>query len=158
MPLFLICYKPCLSLRHLLLAWIFYMIGSMNTEAGVSDVSIEPIDRTNFRLTIAGSQLEINIRDKILLSKQDILLEWIKYSAQAVHQYYGQFPVDRLKIKLNVAGGFTVRFGQAIYNPVVGSRPGAFVQISFPHWPGWSRAFSASPVHDLRVNAASPVD
>jgi hypothetical protein len=85
----------------------------MNVEAGVSDVSIEPIDRTNFRLTIAGSQLEVNIRDKVLLSKQDILLEWIKYSAQVVHRYYGRFPVDRLKIELNVAGGFAVRFGQA---------------------------------------------
>ncbi|RLA13875.1 MAG: hypothetical protein DRQ59_04350 [Gammaproteobacteria bacterium] len=105
--------KPCLLLRHYLLAWLFFTIGSMNVEAGVSDVSIEPIDRTNFRLTIAGSQLEVNIRDKVLLSKQDILLEWIKYSAQVVHQYYGRFPVDRLKIELNVAGGFAVRFGQA---------------------------------------------
>jgi hypothetical protein len=30
-----------------------------------------------------------------------------------VHRYYGRFPVDRLKIELNVAGGFAVRFGQA---------------------------------------------
>ena len=105
--------KPCLLLRHYLFAWLFFTIGSMNVEAGVSDVSIEPIDRTNFRLTIDGSQLEVNIRDKVLLSKQDILLEWIKYSAQVVHQYYGRFPVDRLKIELNVAGGFAVRFGQA---------------------------------------------
>jgi hypothetical protein len=105
--------KPCLLLRHYLFAWLFFTIGTMNVEAGVSDVSIEPIDRTNFRLTIDGSQLEVNIRDKVLLSKQDILLEWIKYSAQVVHQYYGRFPVDRLKIELNVAGGFAVRFGQA---------------------------------------------
>ena len=105
--------KPCLLLRHYLFAWLFFTIGSMNVEAGVSDVSIEPIDRTNFRLTIDGSQLEVNIRDKVLLSKQDILLEWIKYSALVVHQYYGRFPVDRLKIELNVAGGFAVRFGQA---------------------------------------------
>jgi hypothetical protein len=105
--------KPCLLLRHYLFVWLFFTIGSMNVEAGVSDVSIEPIDRTNFRLTIGASQLEVNIRDKVLLSKQDILLEWIKYSAQVVHQYYGRFPVDRLKIELNVAGGFAVRFGQA---------------------------------------------
>jgi len=105
--------KSCLLLRFYFFVWLFFTIGSMNVEAGVSDVSIEPIDRTNFRLTIAGSQLEVNIRDKVLLSKQDILLEWIKYSAQVVHQYYGRFPVDRLKIELNVAGGFAVRFGQA---------------------------------------------
>jgi len=105
--------KPCLLPRLYLFAWLFFTIGSMKVEAGVINVSIEPIDRTHFRLTIDGSQLEVNIRDKVLLSKQGILLEWIKYSAQVVHQYYGRFPVDRLKIELNVAGGFAVRFGQA---------------------------------------------
>jgi len=105
--------NPGSLLRRILFAWMLFSVGSLNLEAGVSDVSIEPIDRTNFRLTIAGSQLEVNIRDKVLLSKQDILLDWIMYSAQVVHQYYGRFPVDRLNIKLNVAGGYSVRFGQA---------------------------------------------
>ncbi|MCZ6487800.1 MAG: hypothetical protein O6703_06455, partial [Gammaproteobacteria bacterium] len=106
-------FNPCSLPRRFLFAWIFFALGSMNVLATVRDVSIEPIDRTNFRLIIGDSRLEINIRDKVLLSKQDILLEWIKYSAQVVDQYYGRFPVDHLNIKLNVAGGFAVRFGQA---------------------------------------------
>ena len=105
--------NTCLLLRYFLFAWIYFAPGSIDVRAAVSDASIEPVDRTNFRLTIGGSQLEINIRDKVLLSKQDILLQWIKYSAQVVHQYYGRFPVDQLQISLNVAGGFAVRFGQA---------------------------------------------
>ena len=105
--------NTCLLLRYFLFAGIFFALGSIDVRAAVSDVSIEPIDRTNFRLTIGSSQLEINIRDKVLLSKQDILLEWIKYSTQVVYQYYGRFPVDQLNISLNVAGGFAVRFGQA---------------------------------------------
>ncbi|MCZ6723891.1 MAG: hypothetical protein O6938_08190 [Gammaproteobacteria bacterium] len=106
-------FNPCSLPRRFLFAWIYFALGSMNVLATVRDVSIEPIDRTNFRLIIGDSQLEINIRDKVLLSKQDILLEWIKYSAQVVDRYYGRFPVDHLNIKLNVAGGFAVRFGQA---------------------------------------------
>jgi hypothetical protein len=105
--------NTCLLLRYFLFSGIFFALGSIDVRATVSDVSIEPIDRTNFRLTIGSSQLEINIRDKVLLSKQDILLEWIKYSTQVVYQYYGRFPVDQLYISLNVAGGFAVRFGQA---------------------------------------------
>ena len=105
--------NTCLLLRYILFAGIFIALGSIDVRAAVSDVSIEPIDRTNFRLTIGSSQLEINIRDKVLLSKQDILLDWIRYSTQVVYQYYGRFPVARLNISLNVAGGFAVRFGQA---------------------------------------------
>ena len=93
--------------------WLFFVTGSINAQANVSDVLIEKIDRNNFRLTIDGSQLTVNIRDTVLLSKQDILLEWIKYSAQVVHHYYAQFPVEKLLVRLEVTGGFAVRFGQA---------------------------------------------
>jgi hypothetical protein len=95
------------------LTCIVFILGLINAEARVTGVTIEQIDRNNFRLLIDGSRLDVNIRDKVLLSKKDMLLEWIEYSAQTVHQYYGQFPVDNLEINLNVSGGFAVRFGQA---------------------------------------------
>jgi hypothetical protein len=85
----------------------------MQASTHLTELTIEPIDRTNFLLSIDGSQIEVSIRDSVLLSKQEMLLEWIKYSAQIVHQYYDRFPVDHLQIKLEVAGGFAVRFGQA---------------------------------------------
>ena len=101
-----------MSVRVLVL-WVIFIFGSINAQAEVADVTVTQLDDTNFRLLIDGSQLNISIRDRVLLSKKDLLLEWIKYSAQTVHQYYGQFPVDNLDINLNVSGGFAVRFGQA---------------------------------------------
>ena len=101
-----------MSVRVLVMGLIF-IFGSINAQAEVADVTVTQLDNTNFRLLIDGSQLNISIRDRVLLSKKDPLLEWIKYSAQTVHQYYGQFPVDNLDINLNVSGGFAVRFGQA---------------------------------------------
>ena len=98
---------------RIFVTWILLILGLINAEAKVADVTIEQIDKTSFRLLIAGSQLDVSIRDRVLLTKRDMLLDWIKYSAQTVHQYYGRFPVDKLDINLNVSGGFAVRFGQA---------------------------------------------
>jgi hypothetical protein len=55
----------------------------------------------------------VEIRDVVMLSKQDVLLDWIIQSAQIVENYYGRFPVPTVKIKLQVSGGNAVRFGQA---------------------------------------------
>ena len=101
-----------MSVRVLVMG-VILIFGSINAQAEVADVTVTQLDNTNFRLLIDGSHLDISIRDRVLLSKKDLLLEWIKYSAQTVHQYYGQFPVDNLDINLNVSGGFAVRFGQA---------------------------------------------
>ncbi len=98
---------------RVIVTWVVLIFSLTNVEAEVADVTIEQIDKTNFRLLIAGSRLDVNIRDRVLLSKKDILLNWIEYSAQTVYQYYGRFPVDNLDININVSGGFAVRFGQA---------------------------------------------
>ena len=57
----------------------------------------------------------------MLRGKQDMLLEWVIYSAETVTRYYGRFPVDGVHINLQVAGGDAVRFGQAFggESPVV---------------------------------------
>jgi len=74
---------------------------------------IETLSKTEFAFDLDGSRISIEIRDRILLSKKDMLLDWVLYSAKTVYQYYGRFPVDKVQIKLQVSGGFAVRFGQA---------------------------------------------
>ena len=49
----------------------------------------------------------------MLRGKQDMLLDWVVYSAKTVTHYFGRFPVDSVGIKLQVTGGHAVRFGQA---------------------------------------------
>ena len=83
------------------------------SQGKVAPVGIEQISKTDFRLEIDGARLDVSIRDLVLLSKKDLLLDWVSYSAQTVHHYYGRFPVDKVKIELNVSGGFAVRFGRA---------------------------------------------
>ncbi len=79
----------------------------------IAKVTLSTIDRTTFRITVGDSRLDVSIRDRVLLEKKDRILEWVGYSAQVVHHYYGRFPVDKARIKMEVTDGNRVRFGQA---------------------------------------------
>ncbi len=91
----------------------FPTMGSANSDTEIATVDRQVIDKNTFRLTIDNAQLDVSIRDRVLLTKKDILLEWVSYSAQAVHHYYGRFPVDRVRVNMEVTDGNRVRFGQA---------------------------------------------
>ena len=74
---------------------------------------IETLNDSESVFTLGGSRISVEIRDRVLRGKKDMLLEWIVYSAETVSQYYGRFPVDKVHINVQVAGGHVVRFGQA---------------------------------------------
>jgi hypothetical protein len=78
-----------------------------------ADPQIETISDTKFAFDLDGSRISIEIRDRVLLEKKDMLLDWVLYSAKTVAQYYARFPVQSVNIKLQVTGGYAVRFGQA---------------------------------------------
>ena len=92
---------------------LFLLAGPAMAQPQVADVAIEKLDENTFQIQIGNAQLDVIIRDVILLSKKDRLLEWVGYSAQAVHHYYGRFPVDKVRIAMEVTDGNRVRFGQA---------------------------------------------
>jgi hypothetical protein len=100
-------------LRCLLLLGLFLLSGPVKAQTEVNPVTAKTIDKNNFLLIVDGSEITVNIRDRVLLSKQAMLLEWVAYSARVVSHYYGRFPVGKLLIRLEVSGGFAVRFGQA---------------------------------------------
>lgn len=88
--------------------------GQIQAESGkVTAITQSSVDKNTFRLDMADSQLDVIIRDKGLLSKKNMLLEWTGYSAQAVQHYYGRFPVDKVRISMEVTDGNKIRFGQA---------------------------------------------
>ena len=74
---------------------------------------IETLNESESAFILGGSRISVEIRDRVLRSKKDMLLEWIAYSAETVSQYYGRFPVDNVHIKVQVTDGPAVRFGQA---------------------------------------------
>ena len=76
-------------------------------------VEIETISENSFAFDLHGSRIGVRIRDPVLRTKKDMLLDWVLYSAETVHAYYGRFPVRSVDIDLQVAGGHAVRFGQA---------------------------------------------
>ncbi len=78
-----------------------------------ADPQIESISETKFAFDIDGSRFSVEIRDRVLREKQDMLLEWAIYSAKTVASYYGRFPVKSVDINMQVTGGHAVRFGQA---------------------------------------------
>mgnify|MGYP003647118682 FL=1 len=92
---------------------IFLLCLLLLSSAGLYAGKIETLSKTEFAFDMAGSRIEVRIRDKVLLGKQEMLLEWVHYSAQTVSAYYGRFPVDKVKIDLQVSGGHAVKFGQA---------------------------------------------
>ena len=78
-----------------------------------AEPEIETVGATEFAFDIDGSRISVEIRDRVLRGKKDMLLEWVLYSTKTVHHYYGRFPVKSVAIKLQVTGGHAVRFGQA---------------------------------------------
>jgi hypothetical protein len=90
---------------------IILLVFSSGNLAAASE--IESLSDTEFAFDLNESRINIRIRDRVLRSKKDMLLEWVLYSAKTVHHYYGRFPVDKVDIDLQVSGGNVVRFGQA---------------------------------------------
>jgi hypothetical protein len=74
---------------------------------------IETINDFESAISLDGSRISIEIRDTVLRGKKDMLLDWVLDSAETVSAYYGRFPVRMLDIKVQVADGYAVRFGQA---------------------------------------------
>lgn len=105
-----------LPASHYLFVWLFFST-TLLADNRVANVSLTNLEENTFRITIGDSQLDVLIRDKVLLGKKDRLLDWVGYSAQAVHHYYGRFPVDKLLVKVQVTDGNRVRFGQAFGGP-----------------------------------------
>ena len=77
------------------------------------ELEIETISDTEFAFDIDDSRISVEIRDRVLRGKKEMLLDWIFYSTQTVRQYYGRFPVTSVHIDLQVTDGHAVRFGQA---------------------------------------------
>jgi hypothetical protein len=78
-----------------------------------ADPEIETLNDAESAFELGGSRIVVEIRDSVLRGKKDMLLDWAVYSAKTVTHYYGRFPVDSLRIKVQVTGGHAVRFGQA---------------------------------------------
>jgi len=81
--------------------------------ATATEIEIETVNESQSTFNLGGSRISVEIRDRVLRGKKDMLLEWVIYSAQTVSQFYGRFPVDKVHINVQVAGGHAVRFGQA---------------------------------------------
>ena len=81
--------------------------------AHAASPEIETINDVESAFSLDGSRISVEIRDRVLRGKKDMLLDWVLYSAETVSAYYGRFPVTSLHIKVQVAGGYAVRFGQA---------------------------------------------
>lgn len=92
---------------------ILIMLLAFSGSLYATEPEIEIISDNEFAFDIDGSRISIEIRDRVLRQKKDILLDWVLYSAKTVHHYYGRFPVNSVHINLMVTDGPRVRFGRA---------------------------------------------
>jgi hypothetical protein len=105
---------PGLILPLALLGWTCNVADARAVNADrEAGAEIEILSRYESAFDIDGSRIRIEIRDRVLREKKNMLLDWVRYSAQTVHHYYGRFPVDSVDIRVEVTGGYAVRFGQA---------------------------------------------
>jgi len=91
---------------------LFILIVSFSSVLNAASLKLETISKSEFILHQSDSRISIKIA-KPLLHKKDILLEWLQYSIATVTQYYDQFPVTKLHIRLESTNGNKVTFGQA---------------------------------------------
>ncbi len=92
---------------------ILIMLLAFSGSLYAADPEIEIISDKEFAFDIDGSRVSVEIRDRVLRSKKDMLLDWVLYCTKAVQKYYGRFPVKSVHINLMVAAGDKVRFGRA---------------------------------------------
>lgn len=92
---------------------ILIMLLAFSGSLYAADPAIETLSDREFAFEIDGSRISVEIGDRVLRSKKDMLLEWVLYSAKTIHQYYGRFPVKSVHINLMVTAGNEVRFGRA---------------------------------------------
>ena len=85
------------------------LAGSVHAETP----AIETLSEFESEFSVGGARITVDIRDRVLREKKDMLLEWTVYSAETVAAYYGRFPVDTVRVRVEVTGGHAVRFGQA---------------------------------------------
>lgn len=92
---------------------ILIMLLAFSGSLYAADPEIESISDKEFAFDIDGSRVSVEIRDRVLRSKKDMLLDWVLYCSKAVHRYYARFPVKSVHINLMVTAGDKVRFGRA---------------------------------------------
>ena len=92
---------------------LFAICAVLTSICARASIEIEDIGDRQYAFNLDGSRITVEIRDRVLHGKKDMLLDWVKYSANTVHHYYGRFPVKTVHINLQVTGGKAVRFGQA---------------------------------------------
>ncbi|MFT5220144.1 MAG: hypothetical protein ACI9LO_000695 [Planctomycetota bacterium] len=90
---------------------IFFLLFTLSAHA--AEANIDQVSDNEFAFKVGESRLTVEIRDVVLLGKKDLLLDWVRSSARLVEKYYARFPVQSVKIALQVTGGHAVRFGQA---------------------------------------------
>ena len=98
--------------RYLLMLLALGCSFDVSSSAAV-EPQIESLSEREFAFDLGDSRISIEIGDPGLLERKDMLLEWVRYSAQTVHHYYGRFPVKTVFINVEVTSGHGVRFGQA---------------------------------------------
>lgn len=91
---------------------IFFLL-FMVSGAYAAEASIDQISKNEFAFKVGESLVTVEIRDVVLLGKKELLLDWVRSSARLVEKYYARFPVQSVKIALQVTDGQAVRFGQA---------------------------------------------
>ena len=78
-------------------------------------------------LKLAGVALHVQIPDSQFTAGPDALLEWIRRSADIVARYYGRFPVQDLRIRVQPMSGGGVQ-GGTTYGQAMG-RTGGFIRV-----------------------------
>lgn len=92
---------------------VLMILLALSSAVQADNIEIETLSDTEFVFDLDGSRISVEIRDRVLREKNEMLLDWVIYSAETVHHYYGRFPVRSVHIDLLVTGGHAVRFGRA---------------------------------------------
>ena len=84
-------------------------------------------ERAASSLTVGGADIRVELDGAHFTAGSDVILEWIRRSAQIVAAYYGEFPTHTLRIQVEapagdrVTGGTTWGFGGGLIRIRVGT-------------------------------------
>jgi len=84
-------------------------------------------DSTSRDMTVDGVPMQVQIPDAQFSAGSAPLLEWIRRSTDIVTHYYGRFPVQELRIRVQPVGGGDVQGGTTFGH--AGGRAGGFIRV-----------------------------
>src|SRR5690348_3891850 len=78
----------------------------------VALLALAPLSEREEILNVGGGEIEVRLPGRDTALSREQILAWVKASAESVADYYGKFPVPKVRLEITTHRGGGVRNGR----------------------------------------------